>query len=196
MGEIVFDIETKNSFAEVGSSKSVDLDISLVGIYVYEADQYLGFRDTELDKLWPYLYGATRLIGYNSLYFDLPLLEKYAPRPLKNIPHLDLLKEIKEGLGHRLKLDDVAKATLGISKSGHGLQAVEWYQQGAWDKIEKYCLDDVKITKDVYEFGLKNRQLFYPELTEIKPFPVDFSVKEEEIAAAADQDTSHQMSLL
>ena len=195
MSDVVFDIETKNSFAEVGSSRSRDLDISLVGIYIYEADQYLGFRDDELDKLWPYIYGASRLIGYNSKYFDIPLLEKYAPRSLQSIPHLDLLVRIKEGLGHRLKLDDVAKATLNVSKSGHGLQAVEWYKQGEWDKIEKYCLDDVKITKEVFEFGLKNKQLFYPDLSGIKPFPVDFTMPEitEEEKQLASQV---QMSLL
>ncbi|MAG11855.1 MAG: hypothetical protein CMI52_03540 [Parcubacteria group bacterium] len=195
MGDVVFDIETKNSFAEAGSSRSRDLDISLVGIYVYEADQYLAFRDDELDRLWPYMYSATRLIGYNSKYFDIPLLEKYAPRPLTNIPHLDLLVRIKDSLGHRLKLDDVAKATLNYSKSGHGLQAVEWYKQGEWDKIEKYCLDDVKITREVFEFGLKNKQLFYPDLQGIKPFPVDFTmpeVTEEELELAGQV----QMSLL
>lgn len=195
MGEIVFDIETKNSFEDVGSSRSRDLDISFVGIYVYEADQYLGFRYDELDRLWPYIYGASRLIGYNSIHFDVPLLEKYAPRPLKQIPHLDLLQVIKDSLGHRLKLDDVAKATLNTQKSGHGLQAIEWYKQGAWDKIEQYCLDDVRITRDVYEFGLKNKQLFYPDVTGIKPFPVDFSDKVVDVFADA-REVGHQMSLL
>ncbi len=193
MGEVVFDIETKNSFQEVGSASPADLDISLVGIYVYEADQYLAFKFDELDLLWPYIFSASRLIGYNSNHFDIPLLQKYSSRSLATIPSLDLLSVIKEQLGHRLKLDDVAKATLNTQKSGHGLQAIEWYKQGAWDKIEKYCLDDVRITKDVYEFGKKNGRLFYPDVVGIKPFEVDFSVKELLLKPVAQQT---QMTLL
>lgn len=194
MGEVVFDIETKNTFAQVGSSKPVDLDISLIGLYSYATGEYKAFKEDEIDGVWEYMYGATRIIGYNSLYFDVPLLEKYAPRSLKHIPHLDLLAVIKGSLGHRLKLDSVAEATLGEKKSGHGLQAVEWYAQGEWEKIEKYCLDDVRITKDVYEFGLKNRQLFYPDVSGIKPFPVDFSVSVDE--AVHEVESGYQMNLL
>ena len=176
MGEIVFDIETKNTFEEVGSSDPTALSISVVCIYNYADDTYSSFREEELSNLWPILDTADRIIGFNSIYFDLPILEKYAGRKFTHIPHLDLLAKVKESLGHRLKLDDIAKATLKVQKSGHGLQAVQWYKEGKWDEIIKYCIDDVRITKDVYEFAHNNKQLMYPDFTGIKPFPVDVSL--------------------
>lgn len=178
MSEIVLDIETQNTFLEVGAGRHQDLKVSLVCIYNYTEDKFLSFRESELGNLWPILEKCDRVIGYNSRYFDIPVLNNYYPGDLSKIPQLDILEEIKRVLGFRLKLDDVAHATLGIQKSGNGLQAVEWFKTGEWDKIEKYCLDDVKITRDIYEFGKKNKQLFYPELStkNSRPFPVNFNL--------------------
>lgn len=173
MHELVFDIETKNTFEEVGSSDPRALSISVVCVYNYADDQYTSYREEELPKLWPLVDNADRIIGFNSIYFDMPLLEKYAGRSFAHVPHLDLLVKVKDSLGHRLKLDDIAKATLNVQKSGHGLQAVQWYKEGNWESIIKYCIDDVRITKDVYEFAKKNHQLFYPDFSGIRPFPVE-----------------------
>ncbi len=197
MGELVFDIETQNTFQEVGSQNPADLSISVVCAYDYGTDTYTSYREEELGKLWPLIDACDRIIGYNSIHFDMPLLEKYAGRKFSHIPHLDLLAKIKDTLGHRLKLDDVAKATLNVAKSGHGLQAVEWYKTGEWEKIIKYCIDDVKITRDVYEFAKKNRQLFYPDFSGIKPFPIDVSTPALRSADAVSNSTPSisQMSL-
>lgn len=62
-----------------------------------------------------------------------------------------------------MKLDQVAEGTLGINKSGNGLDAIVWWRNGEIEKIKKYCLDDVKITKDVYEYALKNKKLIFKE---------------------------------
>ena len=88
---------------------------------------------------------------------------------------LDLLKEIKNSLGHRIKLDTIAEATLGKNKSGHGLEAVTWWKQGKYDEVKKYCLDDVKITKEIYEYALKNGLLKYKDMGVIKDIKIDTS---------------------
>ncbi len=177
MSEIVIDIETQNTFADLGPHRHAELKVSVAGVYDYGTDRFLAFREENLKDLWPLLEKADRIIGYNSRYFDLPVLNNYYPDDLVKLPQLDLLEEIKKILGFRLKLNDLAQATLGVEKSGHGLQAVEWFKTGDWEKIEKYCLDDVRITKDIYEFGKKNHQLFYFELATNKPrpFPVHFA---------------------
>lgn len=175
MGEVVFDIETKNTFAEVGSNNPADLSISVVCIYEYGTGEFYSFKEEELSRLWPIVENCSRIIGWNSLHFDMPLLEKYAGKKFSNIPHLDLMAKVKDALGVRMKLDDIARATLNVQKSGHGLQAVEWYKQGEWEKIIKYCIDDVKITRDVYEFARRNKQLFYPDFSGLKPIPLDVS---------------------
>ncbi len=163
MRKIVFDIETKNTFQEVGSTESTALDISLVGIHDSKTNTYESFLEGELPKLWPILEAADMIIGYNSEHFDLPLLNKYYHGDLSRLKHVDILKEIKNSIGRRMRLDQVAEGTLGLKKSGHGLQAITWWKQGEIEKIRKYCLDDVKLTKELYEYALKNKALKFKE---------------------------------
>ena len=163
MRKVVFDIETKNIFSDVGENNPAALDISVVCIYDYENNSFGSFLEEELPKLWPIIERADLLIGFNSDHFDIPLLNKYYPGDLTKIKSLDLLKEIKKSFGRRVKLDQIAEGTLNVRKSGFGLQATEWWKKGEKDKVIKYCLDDVKITKDLYEYALKNRELKFKE---------------------------------
>jgi len=167
MKKIVFDIETKNIFQDVGSRNPADLDISIVGIYDYETDKYHTFLQEEFDKMWGLIKKADLLITFNGEYFDIPLLNKYYKKvglgDLKDIRSLDIFKEIKNSSGRWLKLDKIAQGTFGINKSGDGLEAVVWWRTGEIEKIRKYCLEDVKITKDVYEFALKHKKLIFKE---------------------------------
>jgi DEAD/DEAH box helicase domain-containing protein len=163
MRKIVFDIETRNIFSEVGSNNPRDLDISMVGVYDYSTDSYTSYLEEELPKLWPILESTDILIGYNSDHFDIPLLDKYYPGDLLKIKSVDILKEIKNSANRRMKLDQVAEGTLGINKSGHGLDAIKWWHEGNIEKIRDYCIDDVKITKQIYDYALKNGKIFYRE---------------------------------
>lgn len=174
MPEIVFDIET------YGDIKNYDtMKVTVVSIFDYASNSFYSFDEHELANLWPYFERADRIIGYNSISFDVPILNKYYAGDLTTIPHLDLLKEIKDSSGSRYKLDDIASATLQMKKSADGLQALRWYEEGKIDEIKKYCEQDVKVTRDLYEFGLKNKMLYYPTLTgQINPIAVDFEIKQ------------------
>ncbi len=175
MRKIIFDIETKNLFEEVGSNDPAALDISVIGIYDSSTDAYTAYTDKELKQVWPIIESADVLITYNGDHFDIPLLNKYYPGDLSKIKSLDLLVEIRAVLGRRLKLDSIAEATLGKKKIGHGLEAVEWYKQGEIEKIKKYCLEDVKITKEVYEYALRKNHLKYKDNGELKQIKLDTS---------------------
>ncbi|MEK7531673.1 MAG: ribonuclease H-like domain-containing protein [Patescibacteria group bacterium] len=175
MRKVVFDIETRNIFQDVGSRDPSLLDISLVGIYDSDSDSYRGFLLEELPELWPIIERADLLIGYNSEHFDLPLLNKYYHGTLSKIPHLDLLKEISEVLGRRISLNQIAEGTLGKKKLGNGLQAIEWWKKGDIESIRKYCLEDVKITKEIYEYALKNQKLKYKEAGKLMEIPLNTS---------------------
>ncbi len=179
MRKIVFDIETRNIFSEVGSSDPAALDISIVGIHDSETDLYTSYLQEEFSQLWPILERADVLIGFNSEHFDLPLLNKYYPGDLSKIKHLDILKEIKEAYGRRMKLDQLAEGTLGKQKIGHGLEAVKWWKTGEIDKIRKYCLEDVKITKEIYDHAVANQKLIFKEGPQLKEIPLDTSKWEE-----------------
>ena len=177
MKKIVFDIETRNTFQDVGSNESVNLDISIVCIYDYETNTYDSFLQEDLPRLWDILDKADLLITYNGDHFDIPLLNKYYKKDgrgdLTKIRSLDILKEIKNSYGRRMKLDQVAEGTFGINKSGNGLDAIVWWRNGEIEKIRKYCLDDVKITKDVYEYALKNKKLIFKEGPFMKEIKLD-----------------------
>ncbi|MBX4198527.1 ribonuclease H-like domain-containing protein [Candidatus Parcubacteria bacterium] len=175
MRKIVFDIETKNIFQDVGKNDPTLLDLALVGVYDSETNIYRCYLEEELKDLWPILERADILIGYNSDHFDIPLLNKYYPGDLSRIKSIDLLKEIKDASGRRFKLDHIAEGTLGINKSGQGLQAITWWKNGEIDKIKAYCLDDVKITKKLYDYALKNGKLKYKEGPKAVSIPLDTS---------------------
>lgn len=171
MRKIIFDIETSNIFQEVGSNNPADLSISVVGVYDSESELYTTYLVEELPRLWPILEGSDILVTFNGDHFDIPLLNKYYPGDLLNIKSVDLLKEMQKSAGRRMKLDQIAEGTLGIRKSGDGLQAIKWWREGDIEKVKSYCLDDVRITKDIYEYALKNGKLFFkegPNLNEVK----------------------------
>jgi DEAD/DEAH box helicase domain-containing protein len=168
--EVVLDIETTGDIKNFAT-----LELTVISIYEYENDSYTSYTKEELGNLWPILEKAERLIGYNSETFDIPILNKYYAGDLTFFPHLDLLKVIKESAGKRFRLNDIAKATLQIEKSADGLQAMKWWEEGKIDLIKEYCEQDVKVTKEVYDYGRKNRMLYYPTLTgDILPIAVNF----------------------
>ena len=184
MRKVTFDIETSNLFQDVGSNDPSKLALSVVCIHDSETDSYSSYLEEDLGKLWPILEKTDMLIGYNSDHFDIPLLNKYYPGDLSKIKSLDLLKEIRASLGRRIKLDDVAEATLGKNKTAHGLEAVVWWRNGEKDKVVKYCLEDVKITKELYEYALKNKHVKYREGTVVKDIKLDPSNWEKTFEAA------------
>jgi len=189
MREIVFDIET------YGDIKDKDnLKVTVVSLYDYGTGEFRSFDEHQLADLWAVLEKAERLIGYNSKFFDVPILNKYYTGDLTAIPHLDILEKIKESSGKRFKLDDIAKATLeNISKSADGLVAQRWYEEGKIDDIKKYCEQDVLVTKEVYEFGKKNKMLYYPTLTgDVLPIAVNF---DEELQHAGAQQLGSNINL-
>jgi len=175
MRKITFDLETKNTFADANSNDPVDLDMSVVCIHDSLDDSYKSFLEKDLKDLWPILEQADLLITFNGEHFDIPILNKYYSGNLSKIKHIDLLKEVRNSLGRRLKLDSIASATLGINKSGNGLDAIEWWNNGEIDKIIKYCIDDVRITKEVYEYALKNNHLKFKDNGTVREIKLDTS---------------------
>ena len=173
MRKIVFDIETRNEFSEVGSADPAKLDLAVVGIYDSETDSYSTYLQEELKELWPILERAEMLIGYYSDHFDLPLLNKYYSGDLTKLRSFDLLKEIRKQYGRGMKLDQLAEGTLGKKKISHGLEAIKWWKQGEVEKIKQYCLDDVRITKELYDYAMQNGKLIFKEGSQLKEIILD-----------------------
>jgi DEAD/DEAH box helicase domain-containing protein len=73
------------------------------------------------------------------------------------------MADIEAKLGHRLGLDAVASASLGVGKTGDGLDAIRWWREGRVLDIAEYCCFDVKCTKLVHEFGAEHRKVHYTD---------------------------------
>ncbi len=171
--KIVLDLETQNLFQDVGGrGKNHLLKVSLCGIYDYTTDRYTMFEEAELPKLAPILQTADQIIGFNIKDFDFQVLQPYMNFNLSEIPYYDILEEIVKVIGHRIKLESVAQATLGSGKSGDGKEAVLYYRNGRMDLLKKYCQDDVRITRLVYEYALKNQKLLYRDYFSIREIPM------------------------
>ena len=172
--EVIFDIETQKLFEDIDMSNIADLGVSIVSVYRRQLDQdfneisgqIMSFWENELSQIWPLFSEADRIIGFNSLGFDIPVLQPHCQFNLKKLKHFDILEKIKNTLGFRLSLDALAKETLGKEKTDIGTNAVTYWQQHtpqSLDKLESYCQADVLITKEIYDFGLKNRFLKYKD---------------------------------
>lgn len=172
---IVFDIETSNTFQEIGSSDPSKLDLALVGIYDSLTDSYDSFVQSELPRLWEILEKTDLIIGFNSEHFDLPLLNKYYPGDLTKIAHLDILTKVQEVLGHRLRLQSLAEGTLKAKKGGSGLESIVWWKNGEVEKVRKYCIKDVEITRKIFEYAIQNNSLKYNDFGRTREFKIDAS---------------------
>lgn len=180
---IVLDLETKRTFDELGERDPGKLGITVVGAYLYSEKAYRIFREDKICDLEELLMKKPLLVGFNIKRFDLPVLKPYLKIGINDIPILDIMDEMSKLLGHRVSLNNVAMATLGASKSAGGLDAIRYYKNGEWDKLEKYCLDDVRLTKELFEYGAERKELFY--LTKFDQararVPVNWEIKGPEV---------------
>ena len=157
----VLDLETQNAFSEVEPGRLDLLKVSVAGLYCYWSDDFQVLEEGELKKLDKLLPQLDLLVGFNQKRFDLPVLAPYLSIDLKQIPCLDILEEIKNYVGYRVNLNSVAKATLNKSKSGHGLEAIAQFREGRIEELKSYCLDDVKITKEVFDYGILHDKIYF-----------------------------------
>lgn len=183
---IVFDIETQKSFKEVGKSRAQGLSklkVSVVGVYDYLTEKYDTYGEKDMIELDKRFQNADLIIGFNIVFFDLPVLQPYLFTPIEKLPVLDLLHVIEKVRGHRASLDSLAVPTLGIRKSGSGLDAITYFRENKIEELKKYCLDDVRITKGIYEYGYKEKKVSFTSSWDYKTYeiPVDWEKNTQEI---------------
>ncbi len=172
---ITFDIESISDSVVRGHIDVNEQELIVVAIHDSLTNEYTSFDKEDLPKLWPILEHADFLIGYNSNSFDIPLLNRYYPGDLTHVPSLDLLVEVQSVLGRRLRLQSLAEATLGRGKSGDGLKAGEWWREGKKDLVREYCIEDVRLTRELYDYAMKHGVLKYKDLRDIRDIKLDTS---------------------
>lgn len=154
---IVFDLETKKEFAEIGGREHPELlGVSMLCAYSYNEDKFSAFEEHELKEFEKLIQNAGLIVGFNIRSFDLPVLQPYLKTNLKKINALDMMDGVVNSAGFRVSLDNLIRTTIGLAKSANGLQALEWFRQGKIQEVKDYCLKDVEVTKKLYEFGKEN----------------------------------------
>jgi len=185
--EVFFDIETKKIFDDIQGNNPFDLGISIISVFKRSLDdnlkeisgQMFSFWEDDFKDMWPLFSNADRVIGFNSLHFDVPAVSPLSPYDFKKLNHFDIIEHVKNALGFRVGLGAIAAESLGHTKIDHGLNAVKYWAEHSPEslaKLKKYCEADVQVTKEVYDYGLKNNELkFKDKWNTVRTFQVDFS---------------------
>jgi hypothetical protein len=160
---VYFDLETQRTANDAGGwDQKAKMGMSIGVTYSTRLGEYQIFTEKNVDALVQQLLRADLVVGFNVINFDYEVLMAYT---IVDLPSqcrtLDLLVEIEKVLGHRVGLDSVASASLGIGKTADGLDAIRWWREKRLMEIAEYCCYDVKCTKVVHEFGRDNGHVFY-----------------------------------
>ena len=174
---LILDVETQKLVQDVGGWDHIDkLGISVACAYDSKSDSWLSFLEADMKKLIE-LCEERLVIGYNIRGFDLPVMVPYGLN-IARIDAFDIMYDLQTLTRQQfLKLEAVARGTLNAGKSADGLMAVEWYKTGQIQKIIDYCMQDVKVTRDIFNFGRQNGfvHIRRSEETEPKQVPVQWN---------------------
>lgn len=185
--EVIFDLETQKFFDEIEGSDPADLGVSILSMYVRTLDEnfkeikgeMISFFEEDLSKAWEIFKKADRIVGFNSKHFDVPALKNYLPVELTKIPHLDILEVVRAVNGKRVSLGAIANGTLGDHKADDPRNAITYWAKHDEESLKKlkfYCEEDVRLTTEVLDYGLKNKTLTFKDYwNDVKTIEVDFS---------------------
>ena len=160
---VYFDLETQRTANDVGGWSHKDKMGMSVGVtYSTLREDYRIYSEQRVEELVEELRRADLVVGFNIEKFDYGVLMGYTCLQLPELLiTLDMLLEVESKIGHRLSLEAIAQASLGVGKIAEGMDAIRWWREGKLREIAEYCCFDVKVTKMVYEFGVQNGYLLY-----------------------------------
>jgi RNase_H superfamily len=165
MNIVYFDLETQRTANDVGGwDKKSDMRMSLGVTYSTNLNEYRIYTEKRVNDLVQQLLRADLVVGFNIVNFDYEVLMGYTVLDLPgHLRSLDLMVEVEKTLGNKLRLDNIAQATLGLGKTADGVDAIKWWREKRVMEVAEYCCFDVKVTKLVHEHGLEHRELFYTD---------------------------------
>ena len=137
------------------------LGLSVAVAYHVAERRFTHYEERDAAALVAQLRAADLVVGYNIRRFDLRVLSAYADDDLAALPVLDMLEHVERALGYRLKLDNLARQTLGAGKSADGFLALQWWREGRMELIHDYCQQDVDVTRRLWEYGRAHGYLWY-----------------------------------
>ncbi|MGB7683407.1 MAG: ribonuclease H-like domain-containing protein [Candidatus Acidiferrales bacterium] len=152
--EIYLDIETLRLSNEVeGGWSSIRRFGVAVAVTWDKEHAFRSWFESDVSKLVEELDSFTLITTFNGNRFDFEVLRGYTPVDHLMKRSFDVHEVLHKLLGHRIKLDQLAKDTLGNAKTGSGIDAVQWWREGKKEKVIEYCQMDVALLRDVVDFG-------------------------------------------
>jgi len=169
---LVFDIETYSP-GKLTKIDTKEFRPSVIGCYCSWNNQYLAFFEEHTEDFINLLSKTDLVVGFNQLWFDLPVLQKFAHFDLLSLPNYDILIEFEKKAGFKTKLDEICKATLGSQKTDNYQQYKDYYWDEKWFELVDYCMHDVKLTKELFDLILTSKPLKYNDLMQTREVLLD-----------------------
>src|SRR5689334_23074660 len=177
MDTLVIDIETKNTFGDLGGREFFNkMEVSVVGVYSYKKNEYYCYGEDEFEKLKALLSEKAILVGFSSNKFDFPILRRTFGIDLFTYPRIDISDEIETATGRLVGLGKLAAANFGYTKLGEALGAPILYRAGKIKELKEYCLQDVKLTKELYDKIKKDGWLLVPDRESDTPTKIEINL--------------------
>ncbi len=176
MKVFVYDVEVLRGPEEVDSGwrNPEAMGFGTAVVYDYSSDFYRFFGPDEKDKMTSLMMGG-RVISFNGVRFDNKVVfgndyptgeaawvdcdlllkvvqSKFRVNTVEEAEAKVGPKEVHDG---SIGLDGLAEGTLGLHKSGHGAKAPLLIREGRWTEVFEYNLNDVRLTKKLYDFAVR-----------------------------------------
>ena len=177
MNYITFDIETYSP-SDLDKIDTKEFRASEIGAFVSWLDggkgAYIAFMEEDVDEFLALLQQADLIVGYNQIWFDLPVLQKYAKFDLLKLPNYDIILKLSAKIGNKLKLNDVCRANFDDDlKTDSYTTYRHYYKQGKWLELIDYCMNDVRLTEKLFRKILETKELNYYDLHILKTVQMD-----------------------
>lgn len=151
-----------------------NMGVSVIGCYDYEERRSRVFLPDNLGEFAA--LAADRLcVGFNSIRFDNAVLRACGIADLAEANCYDILREMwlaadvgdADPFNYELHggygLDAVCERNFGTKKTGNGALAPVLWQQGKRGAVIDYCLNDIRLTKQLFDSVLLGRPIISPK---------------------------------
>ena len=149
-----------------------NMGISCIGAWDSKTDSPRVYLTDNLIEFQRLINNADVLVSYNGIPFDNHLLRANGFK-IEDAKCYDLLREIwlASGLPPTFNykthggfgLDAVCDANFGSRKSGNGALAPVLWQRGNIGEVIDYCLNDIRMTKQLFDFVISGKPIKCPK---------------------------------
>lgn len=140
-----FDIETTGIDAQA--------IVTVACVWGPDGNQAHCFYGEDPSAVLEILNNAKHIYTFNGMEFDLPRFATHCNMSMeawsrKTVDPLYTMKHTM-GFGACVKLNDVLQENGFETKSGSGLQAIQFWNEGNRDALMSYCMDDARLTYEL-----------------------------------------------